>query len=409
MRSRIVVIGGGFAGLWAAAAAARLRALKHGDVEIVLVAPDPFHVIRVRCYENDLSGIRVPLDEVLEPIGVLRHEADVDAIDPTRRSLTLVRSGATETLPYDRLVLAPGSVLVRPPCPGSENCFDVDTYAGAQRLAAHLATLGSAPQAGRWTAVIIGAGLVGLELACEMRGRLEAARASTPEGEPPVRVILLDRSQTIGAGMGPAAAPAIREALEAAQVELRPGLGVSAIEAASLTLSDGEAIPAATVIAATGMRANPIAKSLPVAHDAMGRVPVDACLAVEGVSGIYAAGDVASAKADEAGHVTVMSCQHARPMGRIAGHNAACDLLGCPNERIAFSAPDYVTVLDLGDWGAVYTSGWDRGRLVAQGAEAKAVKRIINRERIHPPRNGDREAIFAAAAPVIQSRPASRA
>jgi NADH dehydrogenase len=92
-------------------------------------------------------------------------------------------------------------------------------------------------------------------------------------------------------------------------------------------------------------------------------------------------------------------------MGRLAGHNAACDLLGTPGARIAFSAPDYVTCLDLGSWGAVYTGGWDRGVLLAAGAEAKHTKETINRIRIYPPLGGDRAAILAAAAPLIQARP----
>ncbi|MFL5289381.1 MAG: hypothetical protein ACJ8AW_52595, partial [Rhodopila sp.] len=104
-------------------------------------------------------------------------------------------------------------------------------------------------------------------------------------------------------------------------------------------------------------------------------------------------------------HVTVMSCQHARPMGRIAGHNAACDLLGRAEARVAFAAPEYVTVLDLGPWGAVYTADWDRSVVRAQGATAKAVKREINGRRIYPPLNGDRRAILDAATPVIQAAP----
>jgi NADH dehydrogenase len=66
--------------------------------------------------------------------------------------------------------------------------------------------------------------------------------------------------------------------------------------------------------------------------------------------------------------------------------------------------PWYVTVLDLGPAGAVYTEGWDR-HVVATGAEAKATKTTINTVRIYPPRTGDREALFAAAAPELQARP----
>jgi NADH dehydrogenase len=91
-------------------------------------------------------------------------------------------------------------------------------------------------------------------------------------------------------------------------------------------------------------------------------------------------------------------------MGRFAGYNVISDLLGEP--MLTLRIPWYVTVLDLGPAGAVYTEGWDR-HVVASGASAKATKRIINVERIYPPLDGDRDAILAAAAPTLQSRPSA--
>src|SRR5690242_11736177 len=87
MAPRVIVLGGGFAGLWAAAGA--VRALDQfgaaGAADVVLMNPDPFHVIRVRCYEADLAPVRVALDAVLEPIGVRRIEGMATAIDHRRR------------------------------------------------------------------------------------------------------------------------------------------------------------------------------------------------------------------------------------------------------------------------------------------------------------------------------------
>ena len=115
----------------------------------------------------------------------------------------------------------------------------------------------------------------------------------------------------------------------------------------------------------------------------------------------FAAGDAASALVDDR-HNSVMSCQHARPMGRFAGHNVVCDLVGKP--MLPLRIDWYTTILDLGPWGAVYTEGWDR-RVVATGAAAKRTKQLINCERIYPPRSGDRRQILDAAAPVIQTPP----
>jgi NADH dehydrogenase len=149
------------------------------------------------------------------------------------------------------------------------------------------------------------------------------------------------------------------------------------------------------------MRANPLTEQLGVQRDRLGRVPVDDYLRVVGLPDVFAAGDVAAARMDDE-HISVMSCQHGRPMGRYAGHNVISDLLGAP--LLALRIPWYVTVLDLGPAGAVYTEGWDR-HVVAQGKEAKATKQTINTKRIYPPLTRNRCDLLAAAAPVLQTRP----
>src|SRR4029077_12863248 len=134
------------------------------------------------------------------------------------------------------------------------------------------------------------------------------------------------------------------------------------------------------VVWCAGMRASPLTALLPVKRDALGRIPVDHCMRVEGLNGVFAAGDVAACLIDGE-HPTVMSCQFARPMGRFAGHNVVADLFG---ERLLPLRIDwYVTVLDLGGWGALYTVGWDR-RVFSTGHEAKVIKEMINQKRIYP-------------------------
>jgi NADH dehydrogenase len=89
-------------------------------------------------------------------------------------------------------------------------------------------------------------------------------------------------------------------------------------------------------------------------------------------------------------------------MGRFAGHNVIADLLGQP--MLPLRIDWYVTVLDLGAWGALYTGGWDR-QVISAGQEAKGVKQTINQKRIYPPRTGRSEDIFAGAAPTVQRPP----
>jgi NADH dehydrogenase len=395
--SDVVVLGSGFAGLWAALGAARrLDELGAAGVGITVLSSQPYHDIRVRNYEPDLTPCRIPLSEVLDPVGVRHITADVTAIDPAARTVT--SSVGTHT--YDRLVVALGSQVVKPDIPGlREFGFDVDTYDGATRLQRHLTALPSltdTPSAS--TAVVVGAGLTGIETACELPARLAAL---FPDAAP--RIVLVDRNPHVGSDMGSSARPVIEAALDTLGVQTRLGAGVTAVDANAVTLSTGEVLPASTVVWCAGMRANPLTADLGVPRDRLGRLPVDDYLRVIGVADVFAAGDVASARMDDT-HLSVMSCQHGRPMGRFAGYNVISDLLDEP--MLSLRIPWYVTVLDLGPTGAVYTEGWDR-QVVASGADAKATKLTINGQRIYPPLDGDRDAILAAAAPTLQTRPSA--
>ena len=402
---RILVLGGGFAGLWSAVGAARKLdelSLSPDAVEVTLVNRDAFHGIRVRNYEADLTSVRVPLDDVLGPVGVRRVEGEVGGIDLAGRAVSVETASGSQMLRFDRLVLALGSQLVRPDIAGlAEHAFDVDTYGGAARLDQHLRSLAASPESpGRFTVLVVGAGLTGIETAAEMPARLRALMAQTGVDRP-CRVILADRQPQVGSDMGASARPVIEEALAALGVETRLGIEVVTINPAGATLRSGEFVAAATVVWCAGMRAHPLTRFFDAAHDRFGRLAVDEFLQVKAVPGVFAAGDVARALMDE-GHASVMSCQHARPMGRFAGHNVVCHLLGLP--MLALRIPWYVTVLDLGAWGAVYTEGWTR-QVVRKGMAAKQTKRVINCERIYPPLTGDRAAILAAAAPVVQQPP----
>ncbi|MBB4381913.1 NADH dehydrogenase [Bradyrhizobium sp. Rc3b] len=400
--ARIVVLGAGFAGLWAAIGAARKRdEIGAGsDIEICVIDRNPYHNIRVRNYEVDLSEVAIPLPQLLDPVGVSHEIGEVEAIDPVRHEISLVTSSGEQTLVYDRLVLALGSEVMRPDIPGlAEHAFDVDTYTAALHLEDHLVSLGrSAPSPGRSTVVVVGAGFTGIEVAAEMPDRL--ARAGITGSR---RIILVDPNSAAGATIGTPARPVIETALAALDVEMRLGVRVVSVEAAGIRLNSGEFIPAQTVIWCAGMRASPLAACFPDARDRLGRLLVDPLMRVADVGGVFAAGDVASSVVDGL-HPTVMSCQFARPMGRFAGHNVVADLAGLP--MLPLRIDWYVTVLDLGGWGALYTEGWDR-EVKATGQAAKATKNIINRKRIYPPLTGSKDELFAAAAPTVQAPPPS--
>jgi NADH:ubiquinone reductase (H+-translocating) len=229
---------------------------------------------------------------------------------------------------------------------------------------------------GRFSAVVIGAGFTGLEVATEMVGRLRAVADGRP-----VRVVLVEREAVVGPELGEGPRPLILEALAETGVETRLGVRVESLEADGVSLSDGTHVAARTVVWTAGMRASSLPEQIPGERDAIGRLRVDEFLEVVGVPGVYAAGDTAAAEA-EPGHIVMQSCQHAVPQGKFVGVNVASDLLGQP--RVPFAPDPYVTCLDLGSYGAILTTGWDR--VVQQTRhEAKSLKRSINAEWIYPP------------------------
>ncbi|MDN5869594.1 MAG: FAD-dependent oxidoreductase [Nitrococcus sp.] len=398
---RILILGAGFAGLWCAAGAARkLFESKPSNqpIEILVIDARSFHSIRVRNYELDLEDTRVPLADVLDPIGVKWLEGRVKQLDLTGHQVQVQTASGEQTIDYTRLVFALGSTLVRPKIPGlAEHALDVDAYEGALELRDHLASLPSQPASSRrYTAVVIGAGLTGSEITAELPERLAGIAGSRKS----VRVILMDRTPEIAQAMG-GAQPVIERAMREMGVELRPGVTLKKISARGVELDDGEIIEASTVIWCGGMRANALTAQIPVASDELGRLPVDNSMRVQGVDDVYAAGDSACSLIDGR-RPSIMSCQYSRPMGRFAGHNVAADLLGLP--LLPLRIDWYITCVDLGPWGAVYTQGRDRV-LATQGEQAKRTKRLINHERIYPPRTRNRDDILRAAAPEVDAPP----
>ena len=401
---RILVLGAGFAGLWAAIGAARKIdqiGAAASEVEILVVDRNDYHNIRVRNYEVDLSDVTIPLADVLDPIGVNHMRAEVQAVDPSARHVTVETAVGQQCLTYDRLVLTLGSQLVRPAIPGlAVHGYDVDTYVAAARLDAHLDELGKqAPSEGRSTVVVVGAGFTGIEVATEMPAKLDRAHLSGQR-----RIVLVDPNANVGMTIGEHSRQTIHGALSALGVETRLNVSVISVLANGIKLSSGEFISAKTVVWCAGMQASPVGAAFATERDRHGRLLVDRFMRATGLRHVFAAGDVASSVIDGI-HSTVMSCQFARPMGRFAGHNVVADLFSLP--MLPLQIDSYVTVLDLGAWGALYTVGWDR-QVHAVGASAKITKQIINRERIYPPRTRSRSDLLAAAAPTIQAPPTSR-
>ncbi|GAB3432849.1 NAD(P)/FAD-dependent oxidoreductase [Flindersiella endophytica] len=369
--AHVVIIGGGFAGVWSAAGAALARSRADGDaaLRITLIAPNEHLVLRPRLYEPEPELATVELSRILGPIGVEHLRATVSTIDTDRR--VVIADG--QEVGYDRLVLAAGSKLVPPRnVHGAERLFDIDTLDGARRLTDRLRDRED------YFVVVVGAGFVGLEAVTAL-----AARG---------RVLLVDRSDVVGHQLGPGPRPEIEAALDQLGIERRLATTVTEAGDGYAVLSDGSKVAADAVVWSVGMRASELTRQLvsdPDVLDHLGRVPVDERL--RALPEVFAAGDTAAAAFD-ATHTVMQACQHATPLGKVAGYNAAADLVGIPPRD--FTPGPYVTCLDLGEAGGIFTRGWDR-RVMASGVDGGAIKKRIN-QAIHPPVD-DAAKILAAA------------
>jgi NADH dehydrogenase len=397
MKQHILVIGAGFGGMWTALSATRLFDIHaHTDVEVTVLAPQAELRVRPRFYEPNAHRLAAPIGELFDAVGVKFIQGAAETIDVQQKRVGYVdAAGIPQVCSYDKLVLATGSRLAQSNTPGvDEHAFDVDQIEQAVRLENHLKSLVNLPlDKGRNTVVVAGGGFTGIETATEMPARLREILGDKAD----IEVIIVDRGDKIGGSMGAEIARSIEEASLETGVKWHLKASVVSIDANGVNLSDGQRIDARTVIWTTGVRASSLTEQIPGERDHLGRLHVDSHLKVIGQDDIFATGDVAYAATDDIGNYALMTCQHAIMLGRHAGNNVAAQILGV--DPTPYRQPKYVTCLDLGAWGAVYTEGWDRQvKLVKQ--EGKSLKTQINTQWIYPPA-ANREAAWAAADPLI--------
>ena len=398
MKQRILIIGSGFAGMWAAVSAARLAHLQGSSaLEIAVLAPQPELRVRPRFYEANVASLTADLQPLFAELDIRFIAGHAERIEAAEGGIWYKTPEGEETfLTYERLVIASGSHLHHFGIKGiAEHGFDIDQLETAQRLEEHLNALASQPEStARNTVVVCGGGFTGIELATELPSRLKSILGENTN----TKVVVVERGNTIGGRYSEALREEIRKASEALGVEWRLNAGVEVVDANSVTLQDGSRIEAATVVWTAGVKASPLGENLTADRDALGRFIVTPELQIPGYSDIFATGDMAHAKTDSAGNTALMTCQHAIQLGKFAGHNAAASLLGV--EGLPYQQVNYVTCLDLGAWGAVYTEGWDQQiKLVRE--DAKKLKIAITNELIYPPK-ADRDVAFAAADPLAK-------
>lgn len=396
MRKQILIVGAGFSGMWAALSAARLLDKEaNPNIDITVIAPQPELRVRPRFYENAVETLVAPLQPLFDITGVNFLRGTVDQLLPASKEVSWTdASGETRLQRYDRLVLASGSHVNRSQVAGAQaHAFDLDQLESAAVLEKHLQDLANQPESeARNTVVVCGGGFTGIEMALELPGRLRDILGA----EAKTRVVVVERSAQPGSRYSEALRNVIVDASAELGVEWRVNAEVESVDASGVTLKDGQTIASQTVIWTVGVQANDLTSQIDAPRDRQGRLHVNANLQVVGYDDIFATGDVAYAATDDKGNHALMTCQHAILLGKFAGNNAAASLLDVA--PLPYRQENYVTCLDLGAWGAVYTEGWDQ-QVKLTRAEAKKLKLSITRELIYPPK-ADKAAAFEIADPL---------
>jgi NADH:quinone reductase (non-electrogenic) len=368
MRSRVVVLGGGFAGIGAA------RKLRHADVDVVLVDKHDFHTFQPMLYQVATGLIEAPA--VAHPLRDLFHdqenasvhEATVESIDVEARQ---VRFLDMPPLDYDYLVLALGAEAEFFGCSGAEeHGFPLYTLADAMRLKEHVLTRWEAADRdpslvadGALNIVVVGGGPTGIEsvgaLAELYRTNFDKDFPDLDQAE--ARLILVEA----GPVLFPMFKDDIREytgrALEKRSVEIMVGEVVESVEPTRVTLKSGAVLNAHTLVWGAGLHAHPIADSLGVELERGGRVPVGPDLRVAGRPEVFAVGDVAWITDTKTDEVLPQLGSVALQAGEQAGENIARIVAG--NETKPFEYDDKGTMATIG-----------RGAAVIQTRRGKTVK-----------------------------------
>jgi NADH:ubiquinone reductase (H+-translocating) len=327
---RIVVLGGGWGGVTTARHLERLFRSRP-DVEITLVSRENFFVITPLLFEA-CSG-RLELRHCAQPIRAALPrsrfvEALVEAVDVERRVVRAVAADHVYDLPFDHLVVALGASTNEQLIPGSEQAFTFKTMADALVLRNHLieqferadAAADAAVRRGCLSVVMIGGGLVGVELLGELTAFADDVLRFYPRlDRHDLRFWLFEAGPRILPEIDERLAAVAARVLERRGADVRVSTPVKLIEDGRVHLAN-EVIDAATIMLAAGIVPSGIATAIAVAHDERGRIDVDETMRSRSHPHVWALGDCASIPGPD-GRPYPALAQHTVREGRRLAHN----------------------------------------------------------------------------------------
>ncbi|MFE2647695.1 NAD(P)/FAD-dependent oxidoreductase [Streptomyces nigra] len=357
-RARILVVGGGYVGMYTALRLQRLlrRELARDEAEIRLVTPDPYMTYQPFLPEAAAGSISprhvvVPLRAVLPRCRIVLGE--VTAIDHAARTATVTtlasgEEGPSEAIAYDELVLAPGSVARALPVPGlADHGIGFKTVEEAIGLRNHVieqmdiasSTRDPEIRDAALTFVFVGGGYAGVEALGELEDMARYATRYYHNVRPEdMKWILVEASDRIlpevGADLGRYTVSELRRR----NIDVRLHTRLESCQDRVAVLDDGSRFPTRTVVWTAGVKPHPVLAATDLPLDERGRLRCTAELSVEGTTHAWAAGDAASVPdvtPCEPGTLCAPNAQHALRQAKVLGDNIVHTLRGEPLETYA--------------------------------------------------------------------------
>jgi NADH:ubiquinone reductase (H+-translocating) len=362
MAWNVVIAGGGFGG--AAAARELERVMPRQSARMVLVNETNF-MLYTPFLPEAAAGTLEPRHVVTPLRDILKRTylrlGSIVGHDPVAKTVQLqAKYGEAETLPYDQLLLALGSVSRTLPVPGlSEHAIGFKGLADAIWLRNHVvealeeanATEDAARRDELLTFVFVGGGYAGLEALAELQDFAADAIESYPRARlHGMRWMLVEAMDRVLPEIDIELADYALRELRGRGIDIRLGTTLEEVGPDFARLSSGETLPTRTVVWTAGVAPQPILKQLNLPLDERGRIPVDDHLRVQGLDGVWAIGDAAAAP-DPRGGTCPPTAQHAVRQGPVAARNIAAELgIGTPRP---FEYRSEASFVNLGRYKAV--------------------------------------------------------
>ena len=348
LKKRVVILGGGFGGVYAAMEVQKY-ARSHADVDLTLVARENFFLFtpmlpQAATSSVDVGHIVVNLRRIVPHARVL--EAEIESIDLTGRTVAIMHAGGSQhVLQWDYLLIAVGGEPNFFALPGvAEHALTIRTLSDAIVLRDRAidmlerAELEDDPAVRRrlLSFVIAGAGFAGIETAAELDLYIRNAAKSYRNVKPDeVSTYVVELRDRILPELSLQLASWTQHTLEKRGVKFLLGVAVKSADADGVVFSDGSRIETNVFVWTGGVGANPLVAALPCSRN--GRVPVDADLAVPGYSSVWAVGDCAIVTPPQGGAPYPPTAQHALREGIRAGRNIVAALKGKKEQPFAYT------------------------------------------------------------------------